>query len=851
MPVFKMLHPGREASRSQLRKDGRVSYSHAGQTYSRHRTLFAVGGTFGGIVCILFLFFSILRPFIPARRHLPFIGEADTLIFNDAEIERVWLWEIASGRYPSKRRTDFELGDARARVYRPGTAAVAKLSNPGVPRSSEGTARRESLAAQRLRHQTGEAERVVAISLPDPTLAPIGAPRQTIAIASRPVYTPRSSQDPPSNYPPRPVINSAIDLDTVMDYCDFSTNQYVRDCLEVLRMNAGMDSGVRRGHADNWRTNFLLSRGTPSDDDDEVPRALHAQRQTEDMTELLNSTNFASLLAERQKRTLIPPAQHYEPHPTHPTADPACDPDYPRIFHIFWAGPFTDKPYSAALSFLFTQRLGLEQPLDFPHGETLVCRPQLWIWINPGPASSLPDPNARSTMLRELSANPWSSPLLHRRFDDSIKFKLWNTTEQLDAVSEMKGWREMRLFNSGGVKYGAAGEKKIVPAVVPPKPIVLDKDGLPPAAIVTDESDTSKDHIVEAEADRLINITSSDISALASSSTTSLNASLPTLPPKKKDQLFARIGSSSSNDYDRLSVVLSDMARFVLTHRFGVTYLDADTILLRDWEEIWGWHGAFAYRWSRLKTYNTAVLKMQRGSALGNFIFRTAVANELDFHPMTVSRYTRDAKVEGLLLRLPDALFDAAWLSTEDYQRDRPPTPYFQRFEDFFETPRDQNSAPNAVGFDGFFKGSFSYHFHNFWWKPFDYSRNFPDLGPRFAAGERKARGRLLAAKLAATPAPSPAAANTGSTGPSPTKPEPQKFKNVVGPTGTASSEVTPVYKWGDDERDFDGIDWSNEIVEEDGTDLSWSAVLKRTFESFLRGERANMYGEWLDWDDA
>ena len=30
--------------------------------------------------------------------------------------------------------------------------------------------------------------------------------------------------------------------------------------------------------------------------------------------------------------------------------------------------------------------------------------------------------------------------------------------------------------------------------------------------------------------------------------------------------------------------------------------------------------------------------------------------------------------------------------------------------------------------------------------------------------------------------------------------------------------------------------------------DLSWSAVLKRTFEAYVRGERPNMYGEWLKW---
>lgn len=48
---------------------------------------------------------------------------------------------------------------------------------------------------------------------------------------------------------------------------------------------------------------------------------------------------------------------------------------------------------------------------------------------------------------------------------------------------------------------------------------------------------------------------------------------------------------------------------------------------------------------------------------------------------MTVSRYTKDAYLEGLLLRLPDALFDGAWLNTEFYQRDRPPQPYFTEYD--------------------------------------------------------------------------------------------------------------------------------------------------------------------------
>ena len=40
-----------------------------------------------------------------------------------------------------------------------------------------------------------------------------------------------------------------------------------------------------------------------------------------------------------------------------------------------------------------------------------------------------------------------------------------------------------------------------------------------------------------------------------------------------------------------------------------------------------------------------------------------------------------------------------------------------------------------------------------------------------------------------------------------------------------------------------------DDIREEgDTTDLDWSTVMKRTFEAYIRGERPNMYGEWLVW---
>lgn len=343
-----------------------------------------------------------------------------------------------------------------------------------------------------------------------------------------------------------------------------------------------------------------------------------------------------------RKAPLEPPFLFRQPLDVKPYGlrpDP-CDPDHPRIFHIFWAGPFTDKPYMSILSFLYTQNLGLDESPGTPAPEG-VCRPQIWIWINPGPAAAVPNPRAVRDMYDTLAANPWSMPFLHPRFEDVVKFKLWNTTEQLDAIPEIKDeWRKLEsLFNAGGNVYHAPTHTPTTatPAAEETEPVLEEEE---------DEPLKNNNEIPEAE-------------------------------PKKKHGIYDRLGSNSEQEYDRMSVILSHMARFVLCHRFGGTYLDADTIFLRDWEELWGWKGAFAYRWSRLEKYNTAVLRLHKNSALGSWLFRTALKNDFDFHPMTVSNYAKEAYMEGLLLRLPDALFDSAWLNVEDYQTDRPAFPYF------------------------------------------------------------------------------------------------------------------------------------------------------------------------------
>lgn len=80
-------------------------------------------------------------------------------------------------------------------------------------------------------------------------------------------------------------------------------------------------------------------------------------------------------------------------------------------------------------------------------------------------------------------------------------------------------------------------------------------------------------------------------------------------------------------------------------------------------------------------------------------------------------------------------------------------------FDDFFTTPPDRAAQPEALGFGGFFKGAYAYHWHNRWcvsstplflspcvpnscidptrWTPFDPTRNYPDLGARFVSHQK------------------------------------------------------------------------------------------------------------------
>jgi hypothetical protein len=75
-------------------------------------------------------------------------------------------------------------------------------------------------------------------------------------------------------------------------------------------------------------------------------------------------------------------------------------------------------------------------------------------------------------------------------------------------------------------------------------------------------------------------------------------------------------------------VALSDEARFLILNRYGGMYLDADVLLLRDMSPFYDAGMEFAYEWSNQLMYNTAILRLNKGSNVARRILDGAIMKE-------------------------------------------------------------------------------------------------------------------------------------------------------------------------------------------------------------------------------
>ena len=179
----------------------------------------------------------------------------------------------------------------------------------------------------------------------------------------------------------------------------------------MLRLGGGLDNGerIRREDSKDWKYIYVEQEDDTTyptsedeDDDGSSPQApLYRKPIAGRGRKLAEPDPNEGLIkkkgAEWEPRIQLPPTLTHRPAQSLPSP---CDPENPRIFHMFWTGPFTDKPYLALLSFLFSQNTGIHLK-DWP-ADAKVCRPQCWLWINPGPAASVPNPNAVHDMFEQL-----------------------------------------------------------------------------------------------------------------------------------------------------------------------------------------------------------------------------------------------------------------------------------------------------------------------------------------------------------------------------------------------------------------------------------------------------------------
>lgn len=175
-------------------------------------------------------------------------------------------------------------------------------------------------------------------------------------------------------------------------------------------------------------------------------------------------------------------------------------------------------------------------------------------------------------------------------------------------------------------------------------------------------------------------------------------------PLAERPELFERARPAQRSDYVRLLVL----------HNHGGTYVDADTLLLRDLgrlrdDPLLG--GELCYQWSARPYANTAVLRLDRGSPVARRLLERCVERE-DPRPPAILRF--DSGDELDLLVLPCAFFDPLWLHHDghDLYAGAP----LRRFGDFFRPFGVRHRRRREIrSYRDFFPGAFAYHWHNLW----------------------------------------------------------------------------------------------------------------------------------------
>ena len=157
------------------------------------------------------------------------------------------------------------------------------------------------------------------------------------------------------------------------------------------------------------------------------------------------------------------------------------------------------------------------------------------------------------------------------------------------------------------------------------------------------------------------------------------------------------------------TAILSDAVRFVVLHKYGGMYIDADILLLRDLQPFY--RHEFAYRWSTLNEFNTAVLRLYSQSNISSKLLDQAREHQdpYIFYPTTLRSHL-DPMV---LNRLPCVFFDPLWLVADSSDgKSSQQWGVTADTQGVFETVFRQGSSFSQHG-RHVFHGAFAFHWHS------------------------------------------------------------------------------------------------------------------------------------------
>jgi WD repeat and SOF domain-containing protein 1 len=155
--------------------------------------------------------------------------------------------------------------------------------------------------------------------------------------------------------------------------------------------------------------------------------------------------------------------------------------------------------------------------------------------------------------------------------------------------------------------------------------------------------------------------------------------------------------------------LFSDVARFLILHKFGGIYIDVDTLLLRDLQPLFAHE--FAYRWSILDAFNTGILRLFAQSNVSSIIINRARQSKspYEFFPSSIHKYS----LPGSFYRLPSALFDPIWLAVDD--GDKSTKEKWKLSSGFLQGFKDPSRQKSEISRRGrtVFDGAFTFHWHS------------------------------------------------------------------------------------------------------------------------------------------